>query len=315
MLSEILSIFVISFISSLREMLEAVLIIGIIISYLHIIDRKDLYRDVLYGVLAAIFVSIGLAWFFLAILEGVGAYQELFEGIIMIVAACFLTWMIIWMMKQSKTLRSDLHIKISGAITDNQRTGILLLVFFSVSREGAELVLLLYSTFIKNYSLIGVPITSLTILTGLISGLFVSAILAILLYNYSFRIDINRFFQITSVLLIIFAAGLLANGLHEIFEFFESSGNPFAEAFIWTEVWNINESFIGDFLQFLFSWMYDPSYPMRFEKSVFGSILVGLFGWNDNPALIEVSVYILYLVGIFILTRRISNKEPVTVQD
>jgi len=139
-------------------MLEAVLIIGIIISYLQIIDRKDLYRDVLYGVLAAIFVSIGLAWIFLAILEGIGAYQELFEGIIMIIAAGFLTWMVIWMMKQSKTLLSDLHVKISDAITDKQRTGILLLVFFSVSREGAELVLLLYATFIKNYTLIGVPI-------------------------------------------------------------------------------------------------------------------------------------------------------------
>ncbi|MHA1236373.1 MAG: FTR1 family iron permease [Candidatus Hodarchaeales archaeon] len=283
MLSEILSIFVTSFISSLREMLEAVLIIGIIISYLQIIDRKDLYRDVLYGVLAAIFVSIGLAWIFLAILEGIGAYQELFEGIIMIIAAGFLTWMVIWMMKQSKTLLSDLHVKISDAITDKQRTGILLLVFFSVSREGAELVLLLYATFIKNYTLIGVPITSLTIIFGLISGLFISALLAILLYKYSYRIETKRFFQITSVLLIIFAAGLLANGLHEIFEFFESTSNPFAEAFIWTEVWNINDTFIGDILQFLFSWMYDPSYPMRFEKSIFGSILVGLFGWNDNP--------------------------------
>ena len=89
-----------------------------------------LYRDVFYGVLAAIFVSIGLAWIFLAILEGIGAYQELFEGIIMIIASGFLTWMVIWMMKQSKTLRSDLQLKISGAITDKQRTGILLLVFF-----------------------------------------------------------------------------------------------------------------------------------------------------------------------------------------
>jgi high-affinity iron transporter len=296
-------------------MLEAVLIIGIIISYLQIIDRKDLYRDVLYGILASIVVSIGLAWFFLAILGGVGPYQELFEGIIMIVAAGFLTWMIIWMMNQSKTLKSDLQVKISGVITDKQRTGILLLVFFSVSREGAELVLLLYATFIKNYTLIGIPFTSLTILFGLISGLLISILLAILLYKYSYRIDTKRFFQITSVLLIIFAAGLLAHGLHEIFEFLESTANPFAQAFIWTEVWNINDTSIGDILQFLFSWMYDPSYPTRFEKSLFGSILVGLFGWNDNPALIEVFVYISYFLGIYLLVKRINKKVPVNVQD
>jgi high-affinity iron transporter len=296
-------------------MLEAVLIIGIIITYLQIIDRRDLYRDVLYGVLASIVVSIGLAWFFLAILEGVGAYQELFEGIIMIIAAGFLTWMILWMMNQSKTIQSDLQVKISGIITDRKRAGILLLVFFSVSREGAELVLLLYATFIKNYNLVGIPITSLTILFGLLSGLAISTVLAILLYKYSSSIDTRRFFQITSVLLIIFAAGLLAHGLHEIFEFLESTANPFAQAFIWTEIWNINETPIGDILQFLFSWMYDPSYPSRFEKSLFGSILVGLFGWNDNPALVEVFIYVSYLIGIYLLIRKINGKVPDTLQD
>ncbi|MHA2219166.1 MAG: FTR1 family iron permease, partial [Candidatus Hodarchaeales archaeon] len=264
---------------------------------------------------ASIFVSIGLAWFFLAILGGVGAYQELFEGIIMIIAAGFLTWMIIWMMNQSKTLRSDLQGKISGAITDKQRTGILLLVFFSVSREGAELVLLLYATFIKNYTLVGTPITSLTIFFGLISGLSISFVMAILLYKYSYRIDTKRFFKISSILLIIFAAGLLAHGLHEIFEFLESTANPFAQAFIWTEVWNINDTPIGDILQFLFSWMYDPIYPARFEKSLFGSILVGLFGWNDNPALIEVLVYLSYLLGIFVLVRKINGKTSAILQD
>ena len=150
---------------------------------------------------------------------------------------------------------------------------------------------------------------------GLSSGLAISIVLAILLYKYSSSIGTKRFFQITSVLLIIFAAGLLAHGLHEIFEFLESTGNTFAQAFIWTEIWNINDTPIGDILQFLFGWMYDPSYPGRFEKSLFGSILVGLFGWNDNPAIIEVLTYLLYLIGIYVLVRKINRKETGNFQD
>ena len=146
-------------------------------------------------------------------------------------------------------------------------------------------------------------------------GLLVSVLMAILLYKYSFSIDTKRFFQVTSLLLIIFAAGLLTHGLHEIFEFLESTGNSFADAFIWTELWNINDTVFGDVLQFLFNWIYDPSYPTRFEKSLLGSILVGLFGWNDNPALIEVFAYILYFLGIFVFIRRINNQDQVSLHN
>ncbi|MHA2033605.1 MAG: FTR1 family iron permease [Candidatus Kariarchaeaceae archaeon] len=132
MLPEIISVVTISFISSLREILEAVLIIGIILSFLQINDRRDLYRDVWYGTLAAITASIGLAWIFLTILEGIKAYQELFEGIIMLLAAGFITWMIIWMTKQSRTIKTELEDKIASSISERQRLGLILIVFFSV---------------------------------------------------------------------------------------------------------------------------------------------------------------------------------------
>jgi high-affinity iron transporter len=132
LLPEIISVVTISFISSLREILEAVLIIGIILSFLQINDRRDLYRDVWYGTLAAITASIGLAWIFLTILEGIKAYQELFEGIIMLLAAGFITWMIIWMTKQSRTIKTELEDKIASSISERQRLGLILIVFFSV---------------------------------------------------------------------------------------------------------------------------------------------------------------------------------------
>ena len=94
-----------SFVTSLREVLEAALIIGIITSYLTFIDRKDLHRDVFYGVLGAIGFSIGMGLIFLTFFTGLEEYQELFEGIVMLIAAGVLSWVIIWMNRQAKSMR------------------------------------------------------------------------------------------------------------------------------------------------------------------------------------------------------------------
>ncbi|MHA2033604.1 MAG: FTR1 family protein [Candidatus Kariarchaeaceae archaeon] len=158
---------------------------------------------------------------------------------------------------------------------------------------------------------LGAPITSLSIIFGLALGIVVSAIAALLLFRYSYQLNTKRFFKFTSVVLIVFAAGLLAHGIHEIFEFLESTSNPFAEVFIWTEVWNINNTILGDLLQFLFGWAYDPNYSTRFEKSVIGGILAGLFGWNDNPALIEVTAYLFYFLGIYKAIQWINSNSTV----
>ena len=107
----------------------------------------------------------------------------------------------------------------------------------------------------------------------------------------------------------IFAAGLLAYGVHEIYEFLESQNSQLLQLFIWTEIWNINETIIGDLLMFLTGWSYDPTYPLRFEKSFIGSLLVGLFGWNDNPAILEVVLYVSYYIFIIFAIKRISQEQ------
>lgn len=298
-----------SFVTSLREVLEAALIIGIITSYLTFIDRKDLYRDILYGVLGAIGFSIGMAGLFLVFFTGLEEYQKLFEGIIMLLAAGVLSWMILWMNQQAKAIRSDIQEKVDRIITQQEKAGIILLVFFSVAREGAELVLLLYANYVGTVEETGVLIGLITNFTGFIVGLVVASVLAYLLFKTTRRLNMKRFFQITSVILIIFAAGLLAHGLHELFEFLEITNSPLTNLFIWSEVWNVNDTFIGDIFQFFFGWGYDPLKPGRFEKSVIGGIIVGLFGWNDNPALIEVVAYMLYYILIILTIQKI--KPPI----
>jgi high-affinity iron transporter len=311
-LSTIVSLIIFSFVTSLREVLEAALIIGMIGSYLTVINRKDLFKDVLLGILSAVVLSIGIAWIFLTLFAGLEEYQKLFEGGVMFLAAIVLTWMVVWMSQQAKNLRSDFQDRIDKAISRQEKAGIVLLVFFSVGREGAELVLFLYANYLSGVEELD-PVLSLAAnLGGFIIGVFGALILALILFTSTQRLSLKRFFQVTSLILIVFAAGLVAHGIHEIFEYLEISGSSLTELFIWTEVWNINQTPLGDIIQFLFGWGFDPSYPSRFEKSLVGGILVGLFGWNDNPALIEVLGYI----GYYMLLAWILNRtKPKTLAE
>lgn len=303
---EFLGSIIFSFVTSLREVLEAALIIGIITGYLTKLDRKDLHRDVIYGILGAIGFSIGMAWIFLNLLTGLTEYQKLFEGVVMLLAVGVLTWMIIWMTYQSKNFRSEFQDRIDKIVTNKEKAGIVLLVFFSVSREGAELVLFLYASYLGIVEEVGPVISLSTILTGFVIGLAVATVLAFVLFKTTGRLNIKKFFQVTSVILIVFAAGLLAHGIHEIYEFLEIIGSSLASNFLWTEVWNINNTPFGDLLNFFFGWSYDPSNPFRFEKSAVGGIIVGLFGWNDNPALIEVLAYGLYYIIVIYAIKHIQ---------
>jgi len=312
---DLVPILIFSLVTSLREILEAALIIGIVLGYLNVIDHKEMKRDVLYGILSAILTSILLAIIFLAFFSGLDEYQELFEGIVMFIAAVILTWMVFWMARQGRYIKTDFEERIQRILlSKKQRVGIFSLVFFSVAREGAELVLLLYSNYLGNFDILGIIPTILTILIGLILGILISSILAFFLFKQTYRLNLKKFFNYTSVILIIFAAGLIAHGLHEIFEFLEHTGSPLSTLIIWSELWNINDILPGDILKFLFGWNYDPNYLGQFEKSMIGGLLAGLFGWNDNPSLIEVISYLAYMSLTILFIKRSSSKNQVVKQ-
>ncbi len=310
MASDLYAGIIFSFITSLREVLEAALIIGIISSYLQMVNRKDLQRDILLGIIGAVAFSLSLAWVFLNLLPNLTTYQELLEGIFMLIAAFVLSWMIFWMNQQARNIKSEFHEKIDHAITNQQKMGIILLVFFSVAREGAELVLFLYASYLGNVENYGTFISFSISLVGFTLGVITASGIAFILFRTTKQLNVKRFFQVTSIILLFFAAGLFAHGVHEIYEFLVNNGSSLANIFIWTEVWNINNTFIGDILYFLFNWSYDPIYSARFEKSIIGGIIVGLFGWNDNPALIEVIVYGTYLLIVFLTLKRTNNDLP-----
>ena len=308
MIENVLGSLIYVIITSFREIVEAALIIGIIQSYLSKTNRLDLTKDLYRGILLAIISAILVAIIITAIFVSFDTYEPLLEGAIMLLAAGVLTWMIFWMWKQSKGIKSELEEKLSFAITSNQKHGIVILVFFTVFRELAELLLFIYAAFAEITNQIGLIDGSIAISFGLLIGLLLASILYFLIFNSTKQINLKRFFNVTSVILIIFAAGLLVHGIHEIIEFLETTNPNISNLLIFKELYNVNRSPIGDILKLLFGWSYDPNFPNQFSKSLIGGIL-GLIGWLDSPMVFEFIVYFGYIFVILSSFYFLKNRD------
>lgn len=263
-----------SYILSLREGLEAALIIGVLLGTLKKLDRKEFQSSIWFGTGLAVLLSavVGI------VLNIVGASfegraEEIFEGTAMLSAAAILTWVIIWMKNQSRTVSLKLETGVQHAVIKDSQTALFFLAFLSVIREGIELAIFLTAT--------SMDTDGVKVLLGAALGLATVIVLAILLFKSLIRLNIVRFFQVTSIILILFAAGLVAHGIHE---FNETGIIPS----VIEHLWNINH--ILD------------------EKSTLGELLKTLVGYNGNPSLTEVIAYVLYFVLIWIASRYVSQR-------
>jgi high-affinity iron transporter len=200
-----------NFLIGLREGLEAALIVGILAGYLVKIGRKNEFPKLFSGVAAAIAISI-LAGFTLtfAVTEAPEGINELIAGIASIIAVIFVTWMIFWMSKQSKTLGKELRGKIDTALKASTVT-LVGVAFFAVIREGIETAVFLWSaskaTGDETYPLFGATL-----------GLLVASVLGYLIYLGVLKFNLGSFFKYTGAFLIVVAAGILAYGVHELQE-------------------------------------------------------------------------------------------------
>jgi high-affinity iron transporter len=269
-----------SLLITLREGLEAALIIGIILAYLARTDNRQAFKRVWVGVLLAVAASLiaGVA-IYLSAGQLEGRSEEIFEGIAMFTAAGVLTWMIFWMRKQSINIKGYFHAQIQSALVSGSSLGLVVLAFVAVAREGVEMVLFLFAATRVDESAI------LSTIGGFI-GLALAIGIGYGIYKGTSRLNLRVFFNVTSLLLILFAAGLLAHGVHE----FHEAGiiPPVVE-----HVWDINH--------------------ILPEKSTFGRFLAALFGYNANPSLVEVGAYLSFitfaLAGYFRPSRAKERKE------
>ncbi|HEY9527950.1 MAG TPA: iron uptake transporter permease EfeU [Anaerolineales bacterium] len=266
-----------TYLLSLREGLEAALIIGIVLGALSKIRRSDLSPAVWLGTLSAVGVSILTA----VVLTAFGMSleekaEQIFEGVTMLIAAGILTWMIFWMRKQARFLKSELEAGVNKAAASTGKRAMFWMAFVAVVREGVELALFITAAFFAGDQ---TQLTSNIIqtLAGTILGLGTAALLGWTLFATTVRLDLRRFFQVTGILLILFAAGLVAHGVHE---FNEVGWIPA----VIEHVWDVNA--IVD------------------ENSVPGQLLRILFGYNGNPSLTEMIAYFAYLVVVTIQWRR-----------
>lgn len=257
-----------SLLITLREGLEAALIIGIILAFLANTDNRQWFKHVWLGTASAIAVSIvaGVILFLtVGAFEGKG--EEIFEGSAMLLAAGVLTWMIFWMRKQAVNIKEQLHGEIKSAISGGSSYALVGLAFIAVLREGIETALFLFAATRETES------TLLSLIGGLI-GLIAAIVIGYAVYKGTSRLNLRMFFNVTGFLLILFAAGLVAHGIHEFQE---------AEVFpiVIEHVWDINH--------------------IVPDNSGIGSFFAAVFGYNGNPSLIEVIAYTGYLILVSVL--------------
>lgn len=268
------------FLIMLREGIEAALIVGIVASYLKQTGRSAWMPAVWGGVAAALglSLSVGVA-LYLASAEFPQRGQEFFEAIVGFVAVGILTSMVLWMHKAARSIKATLHASIDVALADNDRQGLPLvgIVFFAVAREGLESVFFLLATFEQNVGL-GAP-------AGALLGILGAVGVGYGLYRGGMKLPLKQFFRWTGIFILFVAAGLLAGSLRALHE-----------AGLWN---NLQETAFN-----LSAILPSDGAP--------GSVLAGIFGYQDMPTIGEVGLYLVYLVpALALLTRGPSNRALV----
>ena len=270
---------------SLREGIEAALVIAVMLSYLRRSGQHDLKRFVVWGAIIAVIASVGVA-LAMNLIWGIveGPILATFEGVVVLLAALLLTTMILWMWNAGASITSEIEESVERKSLSQSGAGIALLSFSLVMREGVELVLFTAALVIQE---------GLGTYIGMTLGLLIAIGLGAAIYQGSLRISLGSLFRWTSVFLILVAAGMVAYGVHELQEAGLLLIGPL-------EMWNINPPPLPD-----------GTFPLLHENGPIGGLAKAIFGYNGNPSFLEVTGYGLYLLGVLVYYLRKNRVRPV----
>jgi high-affinity iron transporter len=251
----------------LREGVEASMIIAILLAYLNRIGRREHFRDVFIGVGAAlVLATAGGAVAYATIRSYDGSrVQTIFETITYLVAATVLTYMTFWMRNHARSLSRELRARAEAALDGRARWGLGLLAFQAVGREGLETVVFTLAIILST--------SPASALTGAVIGLAGALAIAFVIYRLGHRLNLSRFFTVIGVLLMVFAAGLLADSVQNMQEL---GWLPVLN----TPMWH--------------------SASLLSEDSSFGDVLHSFFGYSDAPTPLQLLVYAGYLAIVII---------------
>jgi high-affinity iron transporter len=259
-----------------RETLEAALVIGLVLGYLARTGQQRLRSAVWLATAAGITASVLGAFLFQRLAGGFeGRAEELFEGVTMLLGAGLLTTLLVWIAgrtDEARRLEQRLEARLT-AWKGSRYPGLFLLVFFSILREGVETVLFLAAARFN---------TSDGSLLGALIGLLAASLFGFALFRGTLRISLRAFFTITNALLLLFAAGLVGRGIHELQE----------------------AGLIPEIVEHL----YDLS-PLLPESGIAGGLAKGLFGYHADPSLLETLGYGLYLAVNAALWARATRRR------
>ena len=263
----------------LREGLEAVLVVSVLVAYLVKSDRRSQLPFVWIGTALAVAVSLGFGALLTFGPQGLSDQAEgRIAGSLAVVAVAFVTWMIFWMARASRTLATDLRAHIDARSTP---WSLVLLAALAVGREGLETALFLWAATRSAIS-DGVPASEP--LVGALTGIAIAIALGYALYAGAVRINLSKFFSITGGALIVVAAGVLASGVRDL----QDSGVLSGASTI----------------------AYDVSATIP-PEGVLGTILKGFLNFSASPTVLEVVVWVGYVVVVgAVFLRRIGRRVP-----
>jgi high-affinity iron transporter len=263
----------------LREGIEAALIVGIVASYLKQSGRAQWLPMVWVGMGAAVAVCLAVGFALLsANKEFPQREQELFEGLVAVLATAILTSMVFWMKKAARSIKGQLNDSIDNALRPGDRQGLALIgmVFFAVGREGLESLFFLLAI-IQQSEGWAVPL-------GAALGLASAVAVGFAIYYGGVRLNLRRFFLWTGAFIIFVAAGLLAGAVR-----------AFHEAGLWNGLQNTAFD-LSSFLS---------------QDGLVGTVLSSVLGYQDAPAVGEVIVYFAFLIPALIFFFSSARLQPV----
>lgn len=249
---------------ALRESLEAFLILSIFAGLVVKLGQRNARKPLLLGAATALAASILVGIVIDRTARDLfsrGGYGEVVEGVASLLAVLIITYMVVWMYRHTLHMVEEMRKKTVRALDAGQPLLLFSIAFVAVAREGLETVLF-FATLAGSQSGFDLALSALV-------GLAASSLMAYLLFAGIVRLNIRRFFTATGVLLIFFAAGLLATSIHE---FAEVGYLPET-----ADAWNTEA-------------VLDQTSPV-------GQFMKAVFGYRDSPSILEASAYVLYVLG------------------
>ncbi|MEU9147445.1 iron uptake transporter permease EfeU [Streptomyces sp. NPDC048349] len=257
-----------NYLIGLREGLEASLVVCILVAYLVKTGRRDALRPVWLGIAIACGISLAFgAMLEFGTQELTFEAQELLGGTLSIISVGLVTWMVFWMKRTARHLKAELHGKLDSALA--MGTGALVATaFLAVGREGLETALFVWASVRASGEGSSAP------LAGVLLGIATAIVLGWLFYRGALKINLARFFTWTGAMLVVVAAGVLAYGVHDLQE--------------------------ARFLGGLGDKAFDVSAAVP-PDSWYGTVLKGVFNFQPDPTVLQLTVWALYLVPVLVL--------------